>query len=101
MGAFLKGINKDKRKYDTSLNRWKLPLSLEEACKPAAVSTVANHIYGSECNNGIVTEMDESIYGSVKTSSPSGMWGLMWKFFIFSFEYIISDVDYDYSWCGL
>ena len=73
MGGGLKGINREKRKDDTSLNICKGPPSLEEAWKPAAVSSVASDNYGSKCNNEIVTETDESDDGSVKPSSPSGM----------------------------
>ena len=38
-----------------------------------AVRSVAIDNYGSECDNEIVTETDESNDGSVKPSSPSGM----------------------------
>ena len=53
---------------------------------------VASDNSGSECNNEIVKEIDESYDGSLKLSSPSGMWGLMQKLFNF-------DVKYIYLWC--
>ena len=69
----LKGINHDKRKYDTSLNSCKGPPLLEEAWKPAAVSSVVSDNADIECKNEIVTDTDDSNDGSVKLSPPSGM----------------------------
>ena len=76
MGGGLKNINQDKRKDDTSLNICKGPPSLEEAWNTAEVSSMASGNSVSECNNEIVTELDDSVDGSVKLYSPSGMWGL-------------------------
>ena len=94
MSGGLKVINSDKTKYDTSMNIYKFPPSLEESWNPAAVRSVASDNSGSECNNEILTENDESDDGIIKPSSPSGMWGLMRILFIFGVEYI-------YWWCGL
>ena len=46
---------------------------LEEACKPAAVSSVASDNSNSELNNDILTKTDDSEDISVKPYSPSGM----------------------------
>ena len=48
MGGGLKGINKDKRKYYTSLNSCKGPPSLEDSWKTSAASSVASDNSGSE-----------------------------------------------------
>ena len=42
MDGGLEGINRDKRKYDTSLNKFKDPPSLEYGWNPADVSSVAS-----------------------------------------------------------
>ena len=42
---------------------------MEEAWKPDPVKSVASDNDGSECNNYIVTDMDESDDGSVNPSS--------------------------------
>ena len=73
MGRGLKGINHDRRKFYTSLNRCKGPPSLGESLNTATVISVASDNYGSEFNNDIVTETEESDDGSAKLSSPSGM----------------------------
>ena len=73
MSGGLKVINSDKTKYDTSMNIYKFPPSLEESWNPAAVRRVASDNSGSECNNEILTENDESDDGIIKPSSPSGM----------------------------
>ena len=52
------------------------------------MSNVASDNPGSERNDNIVTETDESNDGSVKPSSPSDMLGLMQMLFIFGVEYI-------------
>ena len=70
MGGGLKGITSYKRKYETSLNSCNGTPSLEEAWKPAVVSSMASNNSGIECRNYILTETNESDYGSVKTSSP-------------------------------
>ena len=72
------GIPKEEVKLNTPvsaphLNRCKFPPSLEEAWEPTAVSSVTSDNSGNECNNKIVTEIEEYDYGSVKPSSPSGM----------------------------
>ena len=90
----LKGINHKKWKYDTSLNICKGHPSLEEARKTDVVISAESDNFDSECNNEIVTETNDSDYGSLKPSSPSGTWGLMRILFIFGVEYI-------YWWCGL
>ena len=87
-GWIFKGVKHDKRKDDTSLNICRVPPLLEEACKPDAVRNVASDNDGSECNKYVVTEKNESNYGSVKTSSPSGMLVLMIMLFIFGVDYI-------------
>ena len=71
MDIILKRINHDERKYDTSLNICIVPTPLEEAWNLAAVSIVASDNYGSEYNNEVLKETDNSNYGSVKPSSPS------------------------------
>ena len=48
MDVGLKGINQDKRKYDTSLNSCKGPPSLEEARKTDTVRSVASYNAVSE-----------------------------------------------------
>ena len=48
--------------------------------------SVASDNVVTEYNNEIVVDMDESNDGSVKPSSPSGMWGLMQNVFIFGVE---------------
>ena len=58
------------------------------------MSSVASDNSGSEFNNDIVTETDDSDDVSVKPFPPSGMWGLMGQLFPFGIEYI-------YEWCGL
>ena len=73
MGRGLKGIHQDKIKYDTHMNICKFPPSLKEAQKPDSVISAERENYGSERKNGIVTDMNESNYGSVKISSLSGM----------------------------
>ena len=73
MGGGLKGIKHGKIKYDTSINSYKCPPSLEEAWKPDVVISVASDNYGSEFNSYIVTETDDSNDGSMRPSSPSGM----------------------------
>ena len=73
MGGGLKGINRDKRKYYTSLNSCKVPPLLKEAWKRSVVISVARDNSGSECNNKIVKETDTTDGGSVKPYSPSGM----------------------------
>ena len=55
------------------LNICESPPSFEEAWKPAAVIIVASDNSVIGCNNGIVTETEESNDGSVKPYSPSGM----------------------------
>ena len=55
------------------LNCCEGPPSLEEACKPAAVSSVASDNSNSELNNYILTKTDDSEDISVKPYSPSGM----------------------------
>ena len=55
------------------LNSCKGPLSLKEAWKPASVSSATSDNYGSECNNDIVKETEDSNDGSVKPYYPSGM----------------------------
>ena len=42
------------------LNSCKCPLSLKEAWKPASVSSMVIDNYGSECNNDIVKETEDS-----------------------------------------
>ena len=59
------------------LNSCKGSPLLEGSWKPAAVRSVASDNSVNEYNKDIVTEMEESNYGSVEPSSPSGMWGLM------------------------
>ena len=88
MGGGLKGVDHDKRKYDKSLNSCKVPPSLEKAWNPDAVSSVTSDNSCSEWNNEIGIDMDESYGGSVKPSSPSGVWGLIQMLFIFGVEYI-------------
>ena len=73
MGGVLKGINQDNRNYDTSMNSFKGPSLLDEALKPAAVSSVTSDNSISERNNDIVTETDGFDDGSVKPYSPSGI----------------------------
>ena len=73
MGGVLKGINHDRRKFDTSLNICKGPPSLGESLNTAIVSSVASDNYGSEFNNDIVTDTDESDDGNLKPFSPSGI----------------------------
>ena len=73
MKGGLKGINHDKRKNYTGLNNCKVAPSLEEAWNPDAVSSVSSDNPGSECNNDIVTETDESNDVSVKPSTLSCM----------------------------
>ena len=68
-------IKQDRRKYETSLNSCKSPTSLEESWKPSDMISVASDNYGSECNNDIVTDMNECNDGSVKLSLPSDMRG--------------------------
>ena len=73
---------------------------MEEARNTDVVRSVASDNTGSEFNKEIVTEMEESDNGTVKPSSPSGMWALMKMLFIFGVEYIFIDVvDYDYFLC--
>ena len=48
------------------MNSCKFPPSLEEAWKPNSVISVARDNVGSECNNEIVTETEESDDGSAK-----------------------------------
>ena len=72
------GIPKEEVKLNTPvsathLNRCKFPPSLEEAWEPAAVISVTSDNSYIECNNKIVTEIEESDDGSVKPYSPSGM----------------------------
>ena len=88
MRGSLKGIDHEKIKYYTSLNSRKGPTSLEEAFNPAVWSIGESDNSGSECNNEIVIEIDESNDGSIKPSSPSGMGALMQMLFIFGVEYI-------------
>ena len=57
----------------THLNRCKVPPSLEEAWEPAAVISVTSDNSDIECNNKIVTEIEESDDGIVKPSSLSCM----------------------------
>ena len=94
MVRYLKGINKYKRKDYTNVNICKVPPSLEEVWNLASVIIVANNNSGSEWNNEIVIDTDDYDDISVKPSSPSGMWRLMRKLFIF-------DVEYIYLWYGL
>ena len=56
----LKGINKDNRKYDTSLNSFKGHPSLEESCNPDSLISLVGDNAVSEFKNEIVTETDES-----------------------------------------
>ena len=72
------GTNEEEIKLNTPvpaphLNSCKGPLSLEQAWKPDAVSSLASDNAGSECNNNIVIEIKESNDGIVKPSYPSGM----------------------------
>ena len=60
-------------KNDTSLNSCRVPTSLEEVWNLDAVSSVASDNSGSEFNNDIVTETDDSDDVSVKPFPPSGM----------------------------
>ena len=57
----------------THLNIHKSSPSLEESWKTAVVRSVANNNAGSECNNEIITETEESDDGIMKPSSPLGM----------------------------
>ena len=73
MDGGLRGIDMDKRKYDTGMNSCKYPHLFEEARTPSAVRSGASDNTGSECNNDILTYTNEFDDGSVKLSSPSGM----------------------------
>ena len=48
MGGGLKGINQDKRRYDTSMNIYKVPPSSEGEWNPASVRSVSSDNSGSE-----------------------------------------------------
>ena len=63
-------INQEKRKDDTSLNSCKGCTSLKEERKTSAVRIVEGDDSGSEGNNEMVTDTDESDDGSVKSSPP-------------------------------
>ena len=88
MGRGLKGINYYRRNDDKSINSCKVPPSSEEVLNTYAVITVESDNSVSECNNDIVTEMDDSDDVSVKPYSPSSMLLTVRPCFIFGVEYI-------------
>ena len=94
MGEGLEGRNKHKKNYYTSLNTWKSPHLLEEAGKPDYARIVASDNSRSECKNEIVTDREDFDDVNAEPSSPSGMWSLTSKLFIF-------DINYIYLWCVL
>ena len=73
VGVCLKDIHRGNIKDDTTLDICKFLPPLEKAWNLAAVSSLTSDNVGSECNNEIVTDMDDSDDGSLKPSSPSVM----------------------------
>ena len=67
------------------------------------MSSLASDNTGSEFNNNIVTETEESDYGTVKPSSPSGMLVLMqiMMIFIFLYVYVIYNLSSNSSGTGI